>query len=68
MMKSKRRVRGAKELSKYLAECGCPMSETTIFKLLREKKIPHIRPSERVLLFDLDSIDRWLEEMEEFAQ
>lgn len=67
-MLSKRRVRGAEKLSKYLESVGCPMSKTTIFKLLREKRIPHIRPSKRVLLFDLDSIDKWLEEMEEIAQ
>lgn len=67
-MSTKRRVRGAKELAKYLDSIGCPMSETTIFKLLREKKIPHIRPSKRVLLFDLGSIDRWLEEMEEWER
>lgn len=63
-MLKKRRVRGAKDLSKYLKEVGCPMSEATIFKLLKEKRIPHIRPSNRVLLFDLDSIDKWIEEME----
>ena len=31
-----RRVRGAKELVKYLESIGCPMSESTIYKLLRE--------------------------------
>lgn len=65
---AKRRVRGAKELSKYLESVGCPMSEATIFKLLREKRIPHIRPSNRVLLFDLDSIDKWIEDMEEWPR
>lgn len=55
-----RRVRGAKALVKYLDSIGCPMSESTIYKLLREKRIPCIRPSERILLFDLDAIDRWL--------
>lgn len=67
-MLKKRRVRGAKELVKYLETIGCPMSESTIFKLMREKRIPHIRPSNRVLLFDLDSIDKWIDEMEEVAQ
>lgn len=55
-----RRVRGTKALVKYLDSKGCPMSESTIYKLLREKRIPSIRPSERILLFDLDAIDRWL--------
>lgn len=65
---TKRRVRGAKELSKYLESINCPLSESTIFKLVREKRIPHIRPSNRVLLFDLDSIDKWLEDLEELAE
>lgn len=55
-----RRVRGAKELVKYLEETGTPMSESTIYRLLRTKKIPHIRPSDRILIFDLDAIDKWL--------
>lgn len=64
-MQTRRRVRGAENLSKYLHSEGCPMSRSTIFSLLRQNKIPHIRPSERILLFDLDAIDKWLEEMEE---
>ena len=55
-----RRVRGAKALVEYLTSIGCPMSESTIFKLLREKRIPAIRPSDKILLFDLDAIDQWL--------
>ena len=55
-----RRARGAKALVIYLASIDCPMSESTIYKLLREKRIPAIRPSDRILLFDLDAIDRWL--------
>ena len=55
-----RRIRGAKQLVKYLDSIGCPISEGTIFKLLRENKIPSIRPSNRILIFDLDAIDKWL--------
>lgn len=55
-----RRVHGTKALVEYLASIGCPMSESTIYRLLREKRIPPIRPSEHILLFDLDVIDRWL--------
>lgn len=55
-----RRIRGAKELVKYLESINCPISESTIYKLLREKRIPSIRPSDLILLFDLDAIDRWL--------
>lgn len=39
-----RRIRGVKALVKYLESIDCPMSESTIYKLLREKRIPAIRP------------------------
>lgn len=55
-----RRIRGAKALSMYLKSVNCPMSESTIYSLLREQKIPHHRPSPGILLFDLDEIDAWL--------
>lgn len=55
-----RRVRGVEKLVEYLDSMGCPIGLTTIFKFLREKRIPCIRPSEKNLLFDLDAIDRWL--------
>ncbi|WP_117161313.1 AlpA family transcriptional regulator [Paraliobacillus sp. X-1268] len=55
-----RNVRGAKELSKYLESIGAPISESTIFSLLREGKIPHQRPSPRILIFNLNAIDEWL--------
>ncbi|GEM04138.1 hypothetical protein HMI01_11260 [Halolactibacillus miurensis] len=55
-----RNVRGAKALSEYLESIGAPISESTIFTLLREKKIPHQRPAPRILIFNLDVIDEWL--------
>ena len=55
-----RNVRGAKTLSEYLESKGAPMSESTIFSLLRQNKIPHNRPSPRILIFNLDLIDEWL--------
>lgn len=63
-----RKVRGAKALSTYLESIGCPISVATIFILLREKRIPHIRPSNRILVFDLDAIDKWLTQEEEVTQ
>lgn len=59
-----RNVRGVKNLVEYLSEIGAPMSEATVYTLLREKKIPHLRPSPRVLIFNLDRIDEWLKESE----
>ena len=55
-----RNVRGAEALSEYLHSIGAPMSAATIFKLLRENRIPHQRPSNRILIFNLDVIDQWL--------
>lgn len=60
-----RNVRGAKALSEYLDTVGVPMSESTIFSLLRQNKIPHRRPTPRILIFNLDVIDKWLEIEEE---
>lgn len=56
-----RNVRGAKALSEYLHSIGAPISESTIFGLLRQNKIPHQRPSPRILIFNLDRIDEWIE-------
>ncbi|PIC88400.1 hypothetical protein CSV71_14825 [Sporosarcina sp. P21c] len=64
-MQKLRRVRGAKNLSDYLDSVGCPMSESTIYRLMKEKRIPHMKPSAGILLFSLDSIDSWLDNMEE---
>lgn len=55
-----RNVRGVKQLVSYLSDIGVPMSESTVYNLLRENKIPHQRPSPRVLIFNLDRIDDWL--------
>ncbi|WP_144511531.1 hypothetical protein [Bacillus sp. FJAT-22090] len=60
-----RKVRGAKALSDYLKSINCDMSETTIFRLLKTRSIPCRRPTPKILIFDLDTIDRWLDEGEE---
>lgn len=63
-----RRMRGVKNLVRYLESIGAPMSESTVYRLLRVKKIPHLRPSPGILIFDLDAIDNWLtiDENEDF--
>lgn len=55
-----RRVKGSKALMEYLESIGCPLGKTTVFRLLKENRIPAIRPSEKILIFDLDAIDKWL--------
>lgn len=55
-----RKVRGAKALSEYLKSINCGMSETTIYRLLKTRSIPCRRPTPKIIIFDLDLIDRWL--------
>lgn len=55
-----RKLRGVKPLCDYLESINCPMSESTIYRLMRTKEIPFTKPSTRVILFDLDKIDEWL--------
>jgi hypothetical protein len=55
-----RNVRGAKALAEYLDSIGAPISESTIFTLLKQGKIPHQKPSPRILIFNLDVIDEWI--------
>ena len=42
------------------------VSHTTIYKLVREKQIPHFRIRSRIL-FRLESINEWIGEMESKA-
>ncbi|WP_419960566.1 helix-turn-helix transcriptional regulator [Psychrobacillus sp. BM2] len=55
-----RRIRTVGDLLEYLQSINCPMSRSTVDKLLRTNEIPFIRISSRVLIFDLDAIDKWL--------
>lgn len=47
-----------KEVATYLG-----LSKDMIYKLVREKKMPHIKIGSRIL-FKVESIDRWLSELE----
>lgn len=53
-----RKVLNVKELKDYLS-----ISESTVRKLVREKKIPHFRIASKIL-FDQDVIDKWLDEQQ----
>lgn len=57
-----RNVRGVDNLVNYLKEINCPIGETTLYKLVQQKEIPHVRISSRVLIFNLDSIDNWIQQ------
>lgn len=56
-----RKVRGYKAVIEYLTLINCPMSMSTVQRLVRTNEIPHSRPAPRVLIFNLDKIDQWLE-------
>lgn len=53
-------TRGAKSLSAYCTELGVPLSEATIYRLIKVNAIPFKRLSRSILVFDLNAIDRWL--------
>lgn len=55
-----RKVRGVQSISEYLDSINCPISASTIQRLMRIKAIPFSRPSPRVVIFDLDDIDKWI--------
>lgn len=49
-----RTIFNVKEMTKYLS-----VSESTVRKLVREKKIPHFRILSKIL-FDKELIDKWI--------
>lgn len=53
-------IRGVKALSSYFNEIGVEISETTIYRLIKNNEIPFSRPSKGILLFNLNAIDEWL--------
>lgn len=55
-----RLVRGAKALSTYLKSINCGMSESTIYRLVKQNNIPFKRPAPGILIFDLNAVDSWL--------
>lgn len=55
-----RKIRGYEKLINYLASIGCPMSLSTIQRLVRQNDIPYSRPAPRVIIFDLNKIDEWI--------
>ncbi|MCF6409010.1 helix-turn-helix domain-containing protein [Alkalihalobacillus sp. EGI L200015] len=47
------------EVAEYLG-----VSKDLVYQLVREKEIPHVRLSKRVLIFDRHSIDDWISDQE----
>ena len=61
-----RKVRGVKKLRDYLSSINCDISESTIQRMMSSDQIPFNRVAKRVIIFDLDEIDRWLSGSHEF--
>ncbi|QQK75117.1 helix-turn-helix domain-containing protein [Salicibibacter cibarius] len=57
-----RKVRGVKKVAEYLESINCPISISTIQRYMREGDFPYSKPTERIVIFDLDEIDKWLGE------
>ncbi|MFC4409085.1 hypothetical protein ACFOZY_01405 [Chungangia koreensis] len=55
-----RKVYGVPKLAAYLLEEGYPLSEEQIIGLMKEKAIPHSKPYQNIIAFNLDHIDWWV--------
>jgi hypothetical protein len=55
-----RKVYGINSLVSYLERVNDPYTEEEINELIKLKKIPHLRPINGVIVFDLDHIDWWI--------
>ncbi|WP_026694128.1 hypothetical protein [Peribacillus kribbensis] len=58
-----RKVYGVHNLIVYLASVGFPLTEEEVHNLILNKKIPHLRPHSSMIVFNLDHIDWWIEQM-----
>lgn len=56
-----RKVSGIKSLMMYLDSMQTVLTEQEINKLMEKKEIPHFKPVNNTVIFDLDHIDWWLE-------
>lgn len=57
-----RKVIGINRLIEYLHSVNYPMSEEKINELIQSKSIPHLRPINNMIAFNLDHIDWWIRE------
>ncbi|MFJ7310603.1 hypothetical protein [Peribacillus frigoritolerans] len=55
-----RKAYGIKSLMIYLESVNYPITEEEINDLILNKKIPHLRPIDNLLIFNLGHIDGWL--------
>ncbi|WP_408634150.1 hypothetical protein [Planococcus lenghuensis] len=57
-------MHGVKPLISYLASQNRSYSEAEIHELIAKKVLPHSNPMSNVLVFDLDHIDWWIDQMQ----
>ncbi|PLR75746.1 hypothetical protein CU633_19480 [Bacillus sp. V3-13] len=55
-----RKAYGIKNLIAYLASVNYPISEQEIHDLIQSKDIPHQRPINNMIVFNLNYIDWWV--------
>ncbi|SDJ76948.1 helix-turn-helix domain-containing protein [Salimicrobium halophilum] len=56
-----------KGLVKYLEETGNKLSKSFIYRLVKQNRIPHKKIGSKII-FDIDSIERWLDPESEEGQ
>ncbi|MGG0249233.1 hypothetical protein ABEY24_12890 [Peribacillus frigoritolerans] len=59
-----RKAYGIKSLMIYLESVNYPIKEEEINDLILNKKIPHLRPIDNLLIFNLDHIDGCLSDQQ----
>lgn len=59
-----RKAYDIKSLMIYLESVNYPITEEEINDLILNKKIPHLRPIDNLLIFNLDHIDGWLSDQQ----
>ncbi|WP_100331311.1 hypothetical protein [Bacillus xiapuensis] len=55
-----RKAYGIKSLIAYLDSVNYPLAEDEIHDLILKRELPHLRPLNNLLIFNLDDIDWWI--------
>ncbi|WP_050182699.1 hypothetical protein [Domibacillus robiginosus] len=55
-----RRIQGIPKLTSYLKAVNYPLTEKEIQDLIGNKKLPHKKLVNNIIIFDLDQIDWWI--------
>ncbi|WP_050184398.1 hypothetical protein [Domibacillus robiginosus] len=55
-----RRIQGISKLTSYLKSVNYPLTEKEIRDLIENKKLPHKKIINNIIVFDLDQVDWWI--------